>query len=82
MNCLRAQSSGAIEYTDCISAELSFPNEYPAYDTKQSDGEVLVFEISGMRNLRQLLFLPGPLWPWVVAPDMVLSMGQIELFGI
>ena len=26
--------------------------------------------------------LPGPLWPWVVAPDRVLSMGQIELFEI
>ena len=23
--------------------------------------------------------LPGPLWPWVVAPDRVLSVGQIEL---
>ena len=23
--------------------------------------------------------LPGPLWPGVVAPDRVLSMGQIEL---
>ena len=26
--------------------------------------------------------LPGPLEPWVVAPDRVLSMGQIELFDI
>ena len=24
--------------------------------------------------------LPGLLWPWVIAPDRVLSMGQIELF--
>ena len=26
--------------------------------------------------------LPGPLWPRVVAPDSVLSMGQLELFAI
>ena len=24
----------------------------------------------------------GPFWPWVVASDRVLSMGQIELFDI
>ena len=37
--------SGAVEYTDCISAVEygpPTPNEYPAYDTKQSDGEVPV----------------------------------------
>ena len=26
--------------------------------------------------------LPGSLWPGLVAPDRVLSMGQIELFDI
>ena len=26
--------------------------------------------------------LPGPFWHGIVAPDMVLSMGQIELFDI
>ena len=31
-------------------------------------------------NTPSLPLLPGPLWPGVVAPDMVLSMGQIELF--
>ena len=34
-----AQSAGAVEYTDCISAD-PLPNECPGYDTKQSDGEV------------------------------------------
>ena len=29
-----------------------------------------------------LLLLQGPLWPKMVAPDRVLSMGQIELFDI
>ena len=36
-----AQSAGAVEYTDCFSAEGYPPtNECPRYDTKQSDGEV------------------------------------------
>ena len=35
-----AQLNGAAEYIDCISAEeLDFPNVYPGYDAKQSDGE-------------------------------------------
>ena len=34
-----AQSAGAVEYTDCASSEgYASPNEYPGYDTKQSDG--------------------------------------------
>ena len=37
---LMAQLVGAVEYTDCISAEGSdSPNEYPGYDTKPSDVE-------------------------------------------
>ena len=36
-----AQSAGAVEYTDWFSAERydqhPLPNEYPWYDTKQSD---------------------------------------------
>ena len=35
-----------------------------------------------MQNSSSLSLLPGPLWPEVVAPDRVLSMGQIELFNI
>ena len=56
------------------------PNECPTYDTKQSDGEVhIVLELGRMRSIPLLLSLPGPLWPWVVAPDRVQSMAQIEL---
>ena len=29
-----------------------------------------------------LPLIPGLLWPGVVAPDRILSMGQIELFDI
>ena len=35
-----AQSAGAVEYTNCISADSL--NECPGYDTKQSDGETSV----------------------------------------
>ena len=55
-------------------------NECSGYDTKQSDGEVpVMLELWGMLSIPSLPSLPGPLWPGVVAPDRVLSMGQIEL---
>ena len=42
-------------------------NECPAYDTKQSDGEVpVMLELWGMRSTR---LLPGPVWPGMVARD-------------
>ena len=56
------------------------PNECPGYDTKQSDGEFPVMpELWGMQSTPSLPSLPAPLWPGVVASDIVLSMGQIEL---
>ena len=56
------------------------PNEYPAYDTKQSDGKVPVkLEILGMRSTPSLSSLPGPLWPDVVAHERVPPVDQIEL---
>ena len=36
-------------------------------------------EFWGMLSILSLPSLPGPLWLGVVAPDRVLSMGQIEL---
>ena len=76
---LIAQSAEAVEYTDCFSAEgydPPPPNGCPGYDTKQSDGEVpVMLELSGMRSTPSLPLLPGPLWPGMVAPDRVLSMG-------
>ena len=76
-----AQLAGTVEYTDCFSAEGGDPrNEYPGYDTKQSDGEVpVILELWRMQSTPSLLSLPGPLWPGVIAPDRVLSMGQIEV---
>ena len=72
-----AQLAGAVEYTDCFSAAH---HEHPGYDTKQSDGEVpVMLDLWGMWSTSSLPSLPVPLRPGVVAPDRVLSMGQIEL---
>ena len=55
-------------------------NEYPGYDTKQSDGEApVMLEPWGMRSTPSLQSLPGPLCPGVVAPDRAMYMGQKEL---
>ena len=55
-------------------------NEYPGYDTKQSDGEdPVMLELWGMQSTLLLPFLPGSHWPSMVASDQVQSMDQIEL---
>ena len=55
-------------------------NECPGYDIKQSDCEVLIIlEIWRIRITPSLPSLPGLLWPRMVAPNRVLSMGQVEL---
>ena len=38
-----------------------------------------MLEIYGIQSTPLLASLLGPLWPGVVAPDRVLSMGLIEL---
>ena len=72
-----ALSAGAVEYTNCASAEgKDPPHECPGYDTKQSDGEVpVMLGLWAMWSTPSLPLLPGPLWPSVVAPDRALSMG-------
>ena len=77
-----AQSTGAVEYTDCFSAEGLDPppNKCPVYDSKQSDGAVpVILKRWGMQSTPSLLSLPGPVWLGMVPSDRVLSMGQIEL---
>ena len=37
-----------------------------------------MLELWGMWSTPSMPLLPGPLWPGVVAPDRVLSNGQIE----
>ncbi len=41
-----------------------------------------MLELWGMQSTPSLPLLPGPLWPGAVAPDRVLSIGEIELFDI
>ena len=80
-----AQSPGAVEYTDCFSAEEvnPHPNECPGYDNKQSDGEYAVMlELWGIWSTPSLPLLPGPFWPGVVALDRVLSTRRIELNSV
>ena len=59
---------GAVEYTDCISAERQdSPNECPRNDTKQSDGEApVMLGFQGTRITSILLSLPGRLGPGVL----------------
>ena len=58
-------------------------NECLRNDTKQSDDDSpVMLELWGMLSIPSLPLLPVPLWPRVVAPERVLSMGQIELFDI
>ena len=50
------------------------------YDAKKSDGEdPVMLELGRIWSTPLLPSLPGPLWPALVGPDRVLSMGQIEL---
>ena len=58
-------------------------NEYPGYDNKQYDGDAsVVLELWGMRTTLSLPSFPGPPCPEVVAPERVLSMGQIVVSDI
>ena len=78
-----AQLAGAVEYTNCFSAESKNPLMSVLIDIKQSNSEARVMlELWGMWSIPSLPLLPGPLWLGVVTPDRVLSVDQIELFDI
>ena len=54
-----AQLAGAVEYTDCFSAECL------GYDIKQSDGEApVMLELLGMWNPALLPSFPDPGLKW------------------
>ena len=56
------------------------PQRVFLYGTKPSIGEVpVMLELWGMQSTPSLTSLPGPIWPGLVAPDRVLSVGQIDL---
>ena len=62
--------------------KLPPPNECPGYDIKQSDDKAPSSDIWEVSSSPSLQLLPGPLSPGVVAPNRVLSMGQIKLLDI
>ena len=68
-----AQSTGAVEDPDCISA-LGYDSlsECSGYDPKKANVEALaMLELCGMRSTSLLPSLPGPLRSGVVAPDRI-----------
>ena len=72
------------EYTDWISAKKEgSPNECLDYDTEQSYGLASVMlGLCGMQRTLSLPSLPAPIWPGMVEPDRIQSMGSIEVFDI
>ena len=60
---------------------LHIPQKCPKYDTKPSDSEAPVLELSRLRSTPSLLLLPGPPRLGVVVSFRVLSMGEIKLFN-
>ena len=77
-----AQSARFVGYTDCISEEGLDPSPTTVLDmtlTKPGDEVPVIVELWGMQSTPSLPSLPGPLCFGVVAPNRVLSMGQIEL---
>ena len=72
-----AQLAGAAVYTDCSSVEAKDPHQTTALDMT-----LKYLELWGIGSIPSLPSLPGPLLPWVVTPDGVLSMSQNELLDI
>ena len=63
-----------------LCREVTHPNECPDMTLNKSDGEVpVILGLCGIWSTPSLPLLPDPLWPGMVAPDMVLSIGLIEL---
>ena len=72
------QSVEAVEYINFISAEVC--DNCPGYDSKQSDGEAPVLELSKIWSTSLVLLLPSQLGPALKVSVRVQSMGQIKLF--
>ena len=62
--------------------EKTSSNECPACDTKQSDSEVpAMLGLWGIRIIRSLLLLQGPLWPGMLAPIYGLIRTKLHTFA-
>ena len=71
-----AQSTGAIEYYDCVSASgVRTPSKSVLiYDINQSDGVAAVMqELWEIQSMPLVPLLPNPFWLKMVTPDRVLS---------
>ena len=56
------------------------PQQVSGYDIKQSDGDVpVMLELLRMLSTPSLPSIRGPLWPRILEPEKVLSMGQIKV---
>ena len=78
-----AQSGGCRIHQLHLCREVRLSQRVSWYDTKQADGKALVMlELWAIQSTLSLPSLPSPLWLGVVAPDRVVSTGQIELFDI
>ena len=79
--CTLAQSTRAVEYTDCIFAD-PLPKNVPFKTQK------IWWWGSSVGTLRNVEYYPNiaivsySTWTWLVAPARILSMGQIELCDI
>ena len=77
------QLARAVEYTAFLQWTKTPQQRVSCYDLKQSDSEApAMLELWGMWSNLSLPLLPGSLCIEVLAPDRVLSMGQIKLFVI
>ena len=77
LNLYIVQLPGAVEYTNCTSAEgQDHSQQVSNYNSKQLDCEVpVMLELWGMQSTSLLPSLPGSLWLGIVAPDRALFMG-------
>ena len=68
-----------VEFTDCFSAGVS-PSTTSVLDITLNNliGEAPALAILGMQRTLSLPLFLDSLWHWVVAPDRVPSIGQIE----
>ena len=73
------QLAGVVEYTDCFSAEGVRP---PPTSVKNMTENNRMGKALAMHNSPLLSSIPRLPWPGVVAPDRILSMGQIELKSV
>ena len=74
--CFQSLNNSQPIWLGCRMHQLHLCNKRPVYDIEQSDGEVPMLGLWGKQSTPWLPLLPGPLWPEMVAPDIV----QVELF--